>query len=272
VSNISLRYFSAPQWREPKLLVQQRRGVSTYGGGVDTLDRVRAAIQKSGKKQKSVAEDAGMTPGKLSKILRGRQPLLVSDLIAIAGALEIDPARLVSDEETFIPISDLRAAHDAARTAATILGARMPEEGSASAPVVSLRKPEPKRTAQPILAAASSNVELFPEIERKRKTIPRDAWNRKARRIARAKGDSMLGGPDGGIRDGQLVYVKPTRNKRNANGKIVVIRAGDGIYLKTLELIGKRARLISTNPEYLPMEFDDPDELQLIGIVVDKQK
>jgi hypothetical protein len=69
----------------------------------------------------------------------------------------------------------------------------------------------PSRFATPVHAAANPNAELLVELEEPRKQIPRRAWNQGARIIARAVGDSMHGGDDP-IRDGALVYLKPTRS------------------------------------------------------------
>jgi SOS-response transcriptional repressor LexA len=122
----------------------------------------------------------------------------------------------------------------------------------------------------PLRAAANSNVELFPNVEEKRVTIPRDPWNRGARRIARAVGDSMSGAD--GIDDGELVYLRPTRDSRKANGHIVVCSVGDAVYLKVLEIVGRRVRLLSINVAFVAIEVDRPEDLRVVGIVVGHRK
>ena len=60
------------------------------------------------------------------------------------------------------------------------------------------------------------------------------------------------------------------RRARNANGHIAVCRVNDGVFLKKLEISGKKIRLVSLNPAYPPMELDATSDLQVIGIVVDQ--
>jgi transcriptional regulator with XRE-family HTH domain len=235
---------------------------------MDALDRLRAAVKASGMKQNYVASQAGMTSSKLNKILNGHQVPTMLDFIAIARAINRDPAGFFSDGELVVELEHLRAARAAAQTIDAILSNYLPDAAAAPprSTIVSQPKRAPGKRVQPFLAAASSNVELFPEVEKKRVTIPRDPWNRGARRVGRAVGDSMSG-PDG-IEDGELVYIRPTRDSRKANGKIVVCTVGDAVYLKKLEIIGHTIRLLSINTEHDPIEVDRPEDLRMIGIVV----
>jgi SOS-response transcriptional repressor LexA len=236
---------------------------------MEALDRLRAAVKASGMKQTYIASQAGMTSSKLSKILNGNQVATAQDVIDIARAIKRDAAIFFSDGELVVKLEHLRTVRTAAQTIDTILSNYLPETDAAPlqrSAIVSQPKRASARTARPLRAAASSNVELFPEVEKKRVTIPRDEWNRKARRIGRAVGDSMSG-PDG-IEDGELVYLKPTRDSRKANGHIVVCSVGDAIYLKKLEIIGRTVRLLSINTEHDPIAVDRPEDLRMIGVVV----
>jgi len=240
---------------------------------MEALDRLRAAVKASGMKQTYIASQAGMPSSKLNKILNGHQVVTVQDVIDIARAIKHDAAIFFSDGELVMKLEHLRSVRAAARTIDAVLANYLleadapPQQQSA---IVSQPKRVPARTARPLLAAASSNVELFPEVETKRVTIPRDEWNRKARRIGRAVGDSMSG-PDG-IEDGELVYVKPTRDSRKGNGHIVVCSVGDAIYLKKLEIIGRTIRLLSINTEHDPIAVERPEDLRMIGILVGHRK
>jgi phage repressor protein C with HTH and peptisase S24 domain len=120
----------------------------------------------------------------------------------------------------------------------------------------------------PVRAAANPNAELIAEFEPERRRIPRRAWNRGARIIARAIGDSMDGGRDP-IRNGELAYLKQTRSPRTANNHIALVRRGEGLYLKIFETSGHTIRLVSTNGEKA-IELDARGEdLQIYGYVVD---
>ena len=54
---------------------------------------MRAEIARQGLLVRNVADASGISPGSLSHKLRGRRPLKVSELISIAAALNVDPAR-----------------------------------------------------------------------------------------------------------------------------------------------------------------------------------
>jgi SOS-response transcriptional repressor LexA len=233
---------------------------------MEAIDRLRAAVKASGMKQTYVASQAGMASSKLNKILNGHQVPTMPDFIAIARAIRRDPAVFFSDGELAVELEHLRAIRAAVQTIEAYLGNYLPEATAATMPrsaVVTQRKPLERE--QP-LATASSNVELFPEVEKKRVTIPRDPWNRGARRVGRVIGDSMSG-PDG-IEAGELVYLLPTRDRRKANGNIVVCSVGEAVYLKKLEIIGSSIRLLSINTEHDSIEVDRPDDLRMIGIMV----
>lgn len=236
---------------------------------MEAMDRLRAAVKASGMKQTHLANQAGMTSSKLNKILKGHQVATMPDFIAIARAINRDPAIFFSDGELVVELEHLNAARAAAQTIDAILGSYLPEAAGATSQrptIVALPKRAPTRRVKPLRAAASSNVELFPDVEKKRVTIPRDSWNRGARRIARAIGDSMSG--PGGIEDRELVYILPTRDIRRANGQIGVCSVGDAIYLKKIEIIGRTIRLLSINTAHDPIEVDRPEDLRMIGIVV----
>jgi SOS-response transcriptional repressor LexA/DNA-binding phage protein len=240
---------------------------------VEAIERLRAAVKASGMKQAHVAAEAGMKASKLSKILRGKQVPTIIDFIAIARAIKHDPATFFSDGELVVAIEHLRTIRAAAESIGSIAGSYVPDAGAAlqQSGIVSQPKRTRRRRAQPLRVAANSNVELFPEVEKKRVTIPREFWNRGARRTARAIGDSMSG--DGGIEDGELVYLLPTRDSRKAKGQIIVCTIGDAAYLKKLEIIGRRVRLLSINSSsYGPIEVDRSEDLRVIGIVIGQRK
>ncbi len=152
---------------------------------------------------------------------------------------------------------------------AMLIGAMLPP-APVSVPS-SLRKPARDRSTTPVRAAANPNAELLVEMEKERKTIPRQAWNRGARIIARVVGDSMDGGEQP-LRDGDLAYLRPTRSRRNVPNRITLVRRDDGLYLKLFEMSGHVIRLVSTNPAADPrvIELDARTEnMQVYGYVVD---
>ena len=239
---------------------------------MDAIDRLIVAVKNSGIKQNHIARLAGLPATKLNKIVNRRQMPTVPEFIDIARAIDLDPARLFTDGELVIELDGLRAAHAAAQRATEILAGWLPEPAMAgAAPLIAIPKRSGvPRSVAPVLAAANPNAELLVERERERREIPRTAWNRGARIIARAVGDSMDGGDDP-IRDGELVYLKPTRSAGAAADRVTLVRRDDGLYLKKFEKSGHTVRLVSTGGQP-PVVLDARAEnLQIYGYVVDHE-
>jgi transcriptional regulator with XRE-family HTH domain len=233
------------------------------------VEELRDAVKATGIKQVVISDVTGIKTPKLSKILRGRQEPTVDEFIAIARAIGQDPGRFVSDGDVVVNLKDLREAQELATKTRDVLATLM-GGGTPPSKIVPFTKPAPRRDVRPIQAAANGNVEFEGGIEEKRKRIPRRAWARGAKRIVRAIGDSMEG-PDG-IANRELAYMKPTRNMKAATGRIVVIRVGDALYLKTLEIIGRTVRLVSLNRDHQTIEVDGPTtSIQMYGVIVDQQ-
>lgn len=238
---------------------------------MDVMRRLADAVKASGLKQTHIARVAGMPTTKLNKILKGRQMATVPEFIDIARAIDLDPGRLFTEGELVIELDELRAAHSASLRVTEILASWLPETAPQSQePPVALPKRTASRMITPVRAAANPNAELLVEFEKQRQRIPRRAWNRGARMIARAEGSSMDGGPDP-IRDGELVYLKPTRSPRTANNRVALMRRDDGLYLKKLEIAGSKIRLVSTSGE--PVIQLDPrgENMQVYGYAVDHE-
>ena len=104
---------------------------------------------------------------------------------------------------------------------------------------------------------------------RRRPDIPRQEQSLGARLAFRAVGTSMT---DADIAEGDLVFVKPTRDLRDAAGALVVCRLGASEYLKELDLSAGRVRLLSHSDRYAPIEVDTEDDFALIGVVVGKAR
>jgi SOS-response transcriptional repressor LexA len=100
---------------------------------------------------------------------------------------------------------------------------------------------------------------------RRRVDIPREEQMLGARLVFRAIGTSMA---DAGIAEGDLVFIKPTRDLREADGSLIVCRLGTAEYLKELQLRGHCIRLLSRNERYTAIEVNDNDDFSLIGVVV----
>jgi lambda repressor-like predicted transcriptional regulator len=237
----------------------------------DPIDRLIAAVAKSGLKQTHIARLAHLHRTKLNKILKRNQVPTVPEFIDISRAIKLDPALLFTEGDLVVELTALREAHKAAQRATQILARWLPEE---AVPYADATRPVPKRPASrfrsTVGAAANPNAELVVELEEEQNEIPLRAWNRGARIVARAIGDSMDGGDDP-IGDGALVYVKPARNPATAKNKIALVRRDDGLFLKRFETDGPAIRLISANGAP-PIEIDARGEnMQIYGYVVDHE-
>lgn len=233
------------------------------------MNRLIAAVEASGLKRVRIAEDAGMSATKLSKILSRKQMPTLEDFFRIAEAIHCDVGRLVSRGDLVVDLATLKEANQLTQRLGEVLGHLLPPASTVTAAVAPMPRVSASHWVPPVRAAANPNAELVAELESERKLITRRAWNRGARMIARVTGDSMDGGTDP-LRDGELAYLKPTRSSRTANGRITLIRRDDGLYLKTLEISGQTARLVSSNEGSPLMELDlRAENLQVYGYVVD---
>lgn len=238
---------------------------------MDGVDLLIAAIDASGFKHNWIAREAGMAPGKFSKIYHRRQIPNVLEYVDIALAIGRDPGRLLSHGEIVVNLSDLRGVTAAMHDATQTLTSWLPDQPRIVPPQTTskpLWKPETRRDGPVVDAAADSNAELLVEYQEERGSIPRQAWNLGARVIARVRGDSMDGGRDP-IRNGELAYLKPTRSPATANGKVTLVRCGEALYLKLFEKSGRKIRLVSANRAHAEI-FIDPrtESVQVYGTVV----
>lgn len=234
----------------------------------DAIDRLIAAVEASESTQVRIARKAGISASKLNKIVKRKQEPSLLEFVAIARALNLDPSRLLADAELAVEVNTLRALHAASQRMHEVLGSLLPEASPASMMPLLLPKPAPRLLVPPVDAAANPNADLIAELEKERRLIPRRAWNRGARRIAHVRGDSMDGGEDP-IADGEFAYIRPTKSPRTAKNRIVLIRRGDGLFLKIFEMRGYTIRLVSTNDKKV-IEIDARDEEpEIFGYVVD---
>jgi SOS-response transcriptional repressor LexA len=208
---------------------------------VSWRERLRAAVDASGRTQNAIAATAGVTPETLSRVLSGvhAQPAFET-VVRIAHAIGESVGTLL-DEPAFILDAGQRA--EVRRVIDYLQAAAR---------------------ASPALDALSApNAVVQRTIE-----VPRSYHLRGARMVFQATGDSMI---EAGILDGDLLFVAPTRAIRDAAKRIVACRLAGTILVKKLELRVGRIRLISSNARYAPIEVDEENDFQLTGIVIGRQ-
>ncbi len=203
---------------------------------VSWRERLRAAVDASGRRQNAIAESAGVSPETLSRVLSGihAQPAF-DTVVRITHALKENVGTLL-EEPAFSLDAEQRAE---LRRVLGYLAAAV-------------------RLSPAIDALSSANA-----VEQRAAEVPRPFYLRGARLVFQATGDSMI---EAGIVDGDLLFVIPTRELREAAKHIVICRVSGVTLAKQLELHAGRIRLLSRNERYTAIYVDE-DDLHLIGTV-----
>lgn len=199
-------------------------------------DRLRTAVERSGRKHSAIARDAGISAETLSRVLTGRHA---------------NPAF-----ETVVRVA--RAVHEN-------VGWLLNEHGFGLSSPERAQLQKSVRLLDDLLLPPSRAGGHEPNaVLAHTADIPHVYVVAGARLAYQASGDSMLGV---GIADRDLVYVRPTCNLREAIRRIVVCRWAGATYLKVLDVRAGRVRLLSRNDRYASIDVT-AEELEVIGIVV----
>jgi transcriptional regulator with XRE-family HTH domain len=203
---------------------------------------LRAAIERSGRKHSAIARDAGIAPETLSRILNAvhGQPSF-DTIVRIARAVNENVGWLLDERGFSLSVEEQRELRKVVRFL----------DDALTGGIV------PRRDAQEPNASPAG----APGVE-----IPRVYGIRGARLAYEAAGDAMIGA---GIADRDLLFVKPTRNTRDASGRVVVCRLDGAEYVRVLDVRAGRLRLLSRNERYPPIEIAESAKgFELIGVVV----
>jgi len=204
---------------------------------VNWRERLRSAIEKSGKKHSAIAADAGIDPTTLSRILNAKMEPTFGTVVRLARAVNENVGWLLDERGFALSADEQKQLRKVIRFLDDTLVGKSPS-----------RRDRPEPNALPVGTA----------------DIPRTYSVRGARLAYEASGDSMIGA---GITDRDVLFVKPTRSLREANGRVVVCRFDGAEYVKVLDVRG-RTRLLSRNEQHPPIEISDTSRFELIGIVV----
>ena len=200
-------------------------------------ERLRMAVDRSGKKHSAIARDARIAPATLSRILNGKMTPGFETVVRIARAVNENVGWLL-DERGFSLSGDEQKQ---LRKVVRFL------DDSLVLPTPRHEKPE-------------SNVDPDPNVD-----VPHTYRVRGARMAFEASGESMIGA---GIADRDLLFVKPTKSTREAAGRLVVCRVDGATYARWLDVRAGRIRLLSRNEHYPAIEVDASSDFELIGVVV----
>jgi SOS-response transcriptional repressor LexA len=201
-------------------------------------DRLRAAIARSGKKHSVIARDAGVAPETLSRILTAaHQQPSIETVARIAHAVNENLGWLFDEPGFTLSVDEQRELRKVVRFL---------DDAVISTATHRRERLQPN-------AAPSGSVD-----------IPRAFASRGAHLVYEASGDSMAGA---GILDRDLLFVKPTRNAREAAGRVVVCRLDGADYVRVLDIRGSRMSLLSRNERFAPIDVVE-SRFELIGIVI----
>jgi SOS-response transcriptional repressor LexA len=207
---------------------------------VNWRERLRAAIERSGRKHSAIARDAGVAPETLSRILTAAHLRPNFDtVVRIAHAVNENVGWLLDERGFALSADEQKQLRKVVRFLDdTLVGTVTPKRDRAEANAVFAGSTE----------------------------IPRVYAVRGARVAYEAAGDSMIGA---GIADRDLLYVKPTRSTREAAGRIVICRVDAADYVKVFDVRAGRIRLLSRNERYPPIELTEgSNRFELVGVVV----
>jgi SOS-response transcriptional repressor LexA len=202
----------------------------------DWRKRLREAVARSGRKQSWIAREAGIAPETLSRVLTSSVTHPSFDVvIRIARALNESVGWLLDERGYSLSSEEQKQLRDVACFLDDMLKGTTAHR----------ERPEPNA----LMATAD---------------IPRAYHVRGARLAYETSGDAMSGA---GILDGDVVYVRPVRGTREANGRVVVCRVDDAEYVRVLDVRAGRVRLLSRNERFPPIDMEN-HRFDLIGVVV----
>ncbi len=120
-------------------------------------------------------------------------------------------------------------------------------------------------TMLPLIGSIAAGSLAVPAVEDIEGTIPvpmEMVKNTDGAFVLRIKGDSMIGD---GIMPRDLVIIRP--QKTFHGNDVMAVRVGDEAVIKRIHKTSKGVQLLSSNPDYAPIEVD-PRETEVIGKVV----
>jgi SOS-response transcriptional repressor LexA len=206
----------------------------------DWRERLRTAVERSGKKQSAIAREAGVAPETLSRILTATHHKPTFDsIVRIAQAVNENVGWLLNERGFALSADEQKQLRKIVRFLDDML------TGTAT---------QRRERLEPNAVAAGASE------------IPHAFKLRGARLVYEAAGDSMIGAA---IADRDLLFVKPVRSTREAAGKIVVCRIDEADYVKLLDVRAGTLRLLSRNERFPPIDVSERlNRFELIGIVV----
>lgn len=219
-------------------------------------ERIQAAMDAKGWNQARLAIESGVAGETLSKIMTGAtEDPQTSTLTRLAHVLDETVGSLLGEKGFDMTAADQQRVREFIVWAGGKLEAATPPRIDALG--------QPNAISLDVIAVGQRRPRGQPK-SGETGAIPPHYWEEGAREVFRASGDSMRGA---GILDRDLLYVKRVGVARMGAGKIVVCRVGKKQFVKKLEILRGRVRLLSADERYAPIEVRKED-LEVIGVVI----
>ena len=248
----------------------QKAAINKYETGIvvnikrDTIDELAKALHTTPayllgyEEQPSLHIDMDDISARLLETIQKRQ-MTYGDLATKTGIAKSAIQRYATGETKKIPLPRLEALADALDVSAAYLMGW--DDASSSRPLPAGLLPVVKRRI-PILGHVAAGVPIM--AEREYEEYEADTYGLSCDCVLRVEGDSM----EPRVMNGDIVYVRQQPDVDD--GQIAVVGVNDSVTLKVVYHLPNGLQLVSLNPKYKPMIYnqENTDYLAVIGLAV----
>lgn len=222
---------------------------------MDWVDRMKLAVDATGK-QSAVAAAADVDESALSDIVRRKtNDPKVQTLIKVCRVCGVSVGWVLGEVGFELGEVDFNRISELATWANEKLDERKQRELAA-----------PSRVVKELPAVATLRGATWDQDELRDRTVPLEYQNAGANAVFVTGGDSMI---DAGIFEGDILFVRKSKNWRVANRQIVVCRIDGTFTVKRLHIDGAVIMLGSENGKDDGITINEDEErFELIGIVL----
>lgn len=237
-------------------------------------EKIKKAREQKGITQKQLAELIGAKHNSISNWEKDQNKPDIAYIEFLSSALDVDPGYFFSnDVKKNITIDELsfiekyRKLDDLGREIINLitdaeLKRITPPPTTPESKIIDFQEEKEKRELPYYTIGASAgngnflatNDYILIEVD--------DYVPQQANYALKVKGDSM----EPKYHDGDIVYVKT--QKSIENGEIGIFCIDDNVYIKKLECVDGKCKLISLNPSYDPIEIKESNEFKCFGKVL----
>ncbi|HEY4641991.1 MAG TPA: helix-turn-helix domain-containing protein [Thermoanaerobaculia bacterium] len=218
--------------------------------------RLGRALERAGKSQREVADRAKMEESTLSKIITGKtgSPFF-GTIEKIVRAADITWGELFDEPQVWLADLDVHTAVGFRELLDRII--------EKDAKLKQLRGRGVRPDARRFSVVREAPVRIHDDVEEVADEQIPDAFQRlDANRVYRVLTDAM------NILEGSRIFARATQDQDAADGKTVVCRLNDKLYLRRLDRRGGRTMLEAANPRYESIRVDPKtDRFALVAVI-----